>query len=93
MTNNGLERTDIKEENGEDQPAKSKTNGVPNTGKVKFEKEVKHKKPEYRYNGTDTTPVTKPDSSNQQKEISQSDPTEETQTYPSLIYMLIKLAR
>ncbi len=95
MTEKGLKRTDKADENeyddngNEDGVAPPKDTTTP---KTKGEQDA-NKKNQYRYKGNEKQ-KSKPDSSKQEKITADNDdPTQETEAYPSLIYMLSRIAR
>jgi len=95
MTEKGLRRTDKADEDEYNDRDEQDGVAVPKdttTPKTKSEQDA-NKKNQYRYKGNEKQKST-PDSSKQEKTTADSDdPTQETETYPSLIYMLSRIAR
>jgi hypothetical protein len=95
MTENGLKRTDRESDDEYDESRKEEGIDLPNdTTKPKTKAEQDAKKPnQYRYKGNESKPQSKPDSSKQEKTTADSeDPTDQNETYPSLIYILSRIA-
>ena len=91
MTESGLKRTDKLDENeyqesGDEGGVGAPTDTTPKTKDAN--------KDQYRYKGNENNQPSKPDTSKQERPTAKNDdPTEETETYPSLIYMLSRIAR
>ena len=95
MTENGLKRTDKLDENGEERSDEGIDSSNDSSRQKTKGTQDANKKNQYRYKGNDNNkPKTTIDSSKQEKTTaSEDDPTEENETYPSLIYMLARIAR
>jgi phage shock protein PspC (stress-responsive transcriptional regulator) len=86
MTNDGLKRTDEKDDRVNDE-----NEGSPNDENAKPKTPTKRQ--DYRYKEKQNTPKSNPDSTNQEKATGDDEPTDQTEAYPSLIYMLARIAR